>query len=330
MQTQNKIICIFGGTGFLGRHITQELARAGYRLKIATRIPESAYDLKPYGDIGQITPFQCNYHDPASIDDAVKGCYAVINLIGVLYEKGKNSFTHAHHHIPESIARVCAVEGVKKFIHVSAMGVENAKNAEKAGNTKNISKYLMSKLAGEKAIQEHYKGVTILRPSVVFGAGDSFFNMFAKLSCVLPFLPLIGGGKTKFQPVYVGDIADSILNIMQEKSDKFEGKIYELGGPEVVSFREIYEITLSHTNRRTKLVSLPWGIAKIQGAVFGLMPKPFLTLDQVKSLRFDNVMTAGAQGLADLGVEPTAMGTILPEYLICYRRGGRFANKKTA
>lgn len=315
----DKIICIFGGSGFLGKNITQDLARKGYRIKIATRIPESAYELKSYGTIGQITPVACNYNEEASIQNAVKGCYAVINLVGILYEKGKSKFKKAHIEVPETIAKCCASENVHRFIHISALGIENSS-----------SKYAKSKLQGEEAIKAHFPDVTILRPSVVFGPGDSFFNMFAKLSVFLPALPLIGGGKTKFQPVYVGDIAEAVTNIIEDKNGDFSGKTYHLGGPEVVSFKEIYEILFAETRRSCALVSIPWPLAKIQGAFMGLLPKPPLTLDQVKSLKFDNIVKGNVLTLEDLGVNPTAMKTILPRYLACYKKGGRFSDKKAA
>lgn len=318
MTAQDKIICIFGGSGFLGKHITQDLARAGYRVKIATRIPESAYELKTYGNVGQVVPFKCNYNDPASIQAAVHGCYGVINLVGILFEKGKSKFKRAHADIPQMIAEACADAEVEKFIHASALGIDKSK-----------SKYAKSKLEGEEVLHKVTPTVTILRPSVVFGAGDNFINMFAKLAVMLPALPLIGGGKTKFQPVFVGDIAQATLNIMNEESEKFEGGTYELGGPDVVSFKEIYEMILRETNRDRALVSIPWGIAKIQGFVFGLLPKPLLTLDQVSSLRTDNVLSKGAATLRDLGVEPTAMQSVVPKYLACYRRGGPFSGVST-
>ncbi len=316
---QDKVVCIFGGTGFLGRHVTQELARAGYRIKIATRVPESAYELKTYGGIGQIVPFQCNYRDEASVQQATKGCYAVINLIGVLYQRGKNSFKHAHVDIPKMIAVACQKNNVQKFIHISALGIDESQ-----------SKYAASKLEGEAAIKEAFPSATFLRPSVIFGAGDNFFNMFAKLSTVAPALPLIGGGKTKFQPVYVGDIAKAVCKIICNKSDEFNGETYHLGGPEVVTLKEIYEILLKETNRDRALVSIPWPLAKIQGMILGMLPKPLLTKDQVVSLKTDNIVRDGIKTFDDLDIEPTAMATILPEYLICYKRGGRFANKKSA
>jgi len=316
---KKQTICIFGGTGFLGQSITRELAKTGVRIKIATRIPESAYDLKPYGDVGQITPMTCNYNDDESITCAVQGCDVVINLIGILFEKGKSKFKKAHIETTTKIAQICAEQNIEKLIHVSALGIDQSQ-----------SKYAKSKLEGENQIKEIFPDVTILRPSVVFGAEDGFFNMFAKLASILPALPLIGGGKTKFQPVFVGDIADAITNIVTDKGEKFKEKTYELGGPEIVSFKEIYDILLDQINRKKILVPIPWTIAKIQGITLGLLPKPPLTLDQVRSLKTDNIVNEDALKLTDLGVTPTAMGSILPQYLKCYKRGGRFAHKKAA
>lgn len=317
MNTE-KIIGIFGGTGFLGHSIVQQLAGEGYRIKIITRHPESAYDLKLFGSVGQITPFFCDYSDE-SIQNAVEGCDFVINLIGILYQKRKNSFEHAHVELPTQIAKACDKKNVQRFVHVSALGCDKAE-----------SKYAQSKLKGEQAIQEAYSNVTILRPSVVFGPGDSFFNMFAKLSTFLPALPLIGGGNTKFQPVYVEDIADAVSNILKDTKNTYAGEVYELGGPDIVTFKEIYEILLQETNRNRALISISWGIAKIQGGVMGLLPTPPLTLDQVKSLKTDNVVSNDTKTLQDLGVTPTSMDVVLPTYLKTYRRGGKFADKKVA
>lgn len=311
-----KNVCIFGGTGFLGRYITQELARSGYRIKVATRMPEAAYDLKPSGNVGQVVPFQCDYKEAESIEAAIKDCDVVINLVGILFEKGKNKFTRVHAELPKVIAEISARHDVKKFIHVSAMGIDESK-----------SKYAASKVEGEKAIKKQFPNVTILRPSVVFGPGDSFFNMFAKLAVLLPALPLIGGGKTKFQPVYVDDIAKAIGVIVNEPNNEYEGQTYALGGPEVVTFKEIYQRLFTQINRKRALISLPWPIAKLQGAVFSLMPKPLLTKDQVVSLETDNIIRNGDKTFKDLGIIPTAMAAVLPDYLSCYKRGGRFCDK---
>lgn len=316
---KTKTACIFGGTGFLGRYVTQELARRGYRIKIATRMPESAYDVKLFGNVGQIVPYQCGYSDAESIVQAVSGCDVVVNLVGILFEKGKNKFGRIHAELPERIAKACAKQSVDKLIHVSALGVEQSK-----------SRYSASKKEGEDLVLKAFPSATILRPSVVFGPGDSFFNMFARLSTLLPALPLIGGGHTKFQPVYVGDIADAVGHIADNAGDKYNGETYALGGLEVLSFKEVYERVFKETGRSTALVSVPWFVAKMQGMAFGLMPKPLLTVDQVRSLKTDNIVPEGAKGFSDLGIEPTPIDSVLSDYLSCYKKGGRFADKKAA
>ena len=214
---KNKIACIFGGTGFLGRQIVRELAAQGYTIKVATRVPERAYFLKPAGAVGQVVPFQCDYSDKGNIEDAVRGADVVVNCIGLLFEKRKNAFQKAHVDIPSRIAAACAAQGVANFIHISALGVEKSK-----------AKYAKTKLAGEKAVHANFANAVILRPSAVFGENDSFFNMFAKMAQIAPALPLIGGGKTKFQPVYVGDVADAVMAAIGQKS--VQGQIFQLGG----------------------------------------------------------------------------------------------------
>ncbi|MEM6810857.1 MAG: complex I NDUFA9 subunit family protein [Pseudomonadota bacterium] len=316
MITDSKIVCVFGGTGFLGQAIVDDLAEAGFRVKIATRNPESAYELKVHGNVGQIASAYCDYRDEQSIDQAIEGCDFVINLIGILFEKGKNSFTHAHVDIPTQIAKSCTKHKVQKLIHVSALGIDE-----------NQSKYAKSKLKGEVAIKENFPDVTIFRPSIIFGPDDSFFNLFARLSSILPALPLIGGGQTKFQPIYVGDIAKATIATLLEPSDKFKGEVIEMGGPDIVSFKEIYEILLEQTKRKRLLLPLPFPIATLQGKVMGLLPQPPLTADQVTSLKFDNVISGQYKTIDDIGLNPTPMSVILPTYLKTYRKGGRFAEK---
>lgn len=317
MTTNNRKACVFGGSGFIGRQIVRELARQGYLIKVATRVPESAYFLKTAGTVGQIVPVACNYADEGDIRSAVQGCDVVINCIGVLYEKGKNTFTRLHTELPRNIAKACVYEKIDRFIHISAMACDV-----------NHSKYGKSKRNGELAVLENYPSATILRPSVVFGAEDNFFNMLARLSVVLPFLPLIGGGKTMFSPVYVGDVADSVIACL--KNDATKGQIYDLGGPETLSFKGIYERLFATTGRKKTLISLPWGIAKLQGSLLSLLPAPLLTADQVESLKTDNVPGGDLGTLADLGVSSTPMAAILPSYLERYRPGGRFGDKKRA
>lgn len=313
MPYEEKIATVFGGTGFVGRQIVRELAHLGYTIKVATRIPESAYFLKPCGAVGQVVPFACDYSDPQSMADAVKGADYVVNCIGILYERRCSTFKRAHVDTPAMVAKACHDEGVDRFVHISALGCD-----------KGSSKYAKSKFEGEQAVLENFSGATILRPSIIFGEDDGFFNMFAELSRYLPVLPLIGGGRTKFQPVYVGDVADCVIKALVEPSDKYVGKTYELGGVDVIDFKQVYELLFQYTGRKRKLVPLPFFIAKIEASFLGLMPKPLLTRDQVESLKADNVVQIGMPTIDDFGIAPKTMELILPTYLKRYRSGGRF------
>lgn len=318
MRTDSyKMACVFGGTGFIGRQIVRELAKAGYTVKVATRVPEKAFFLKPYGNVGQIVPFFCRSSDENAIRAAVQGCEVVVNCVGILFEKGKSTFTKIHTELPRSIAKACTAEKVGRLVHISALGCDESH-----------SKYGKSKLNGELAVHENFVRATILRPSVVFGVEDDFFNMFGRLATVLPALPLIGGGHTKFQPVYVGDIADAVMKAIAIPESA--GQTYELGGADILTFRQIYERLFAETGRKRLLISLPWGVAKLQGCVMGLLPKPPLTSDQVESLKTDNVVANGAKTLADLGITPTSLDVVLPTYLARFKPGGRFGDKKRA
>lgn len=320
MVFKNKIVTVFGGTGFVGRQIVKDLARQGVTVKVATRFPESAYFLKPCGAVGQIVPVACDYSDPVSVTEVVHGSDMVVNCIGILYQRGRRSrFQRAHVDIPNMIARACFDGLVKRFVHISALGCD-----------KGTSKYAKSKYAGEKAVLENFPGATILRPSVIFGEDDSFFNMFAELSRYLPFLPLIGGGRTKFQPVYVGDVAECAVKALLEPTEKFCGKIYELGGPEIVDFKEVYDLLFEHTGRRCALVPLPFFVAKCEAVFLSLLPKPLLTPDQVESLKKDNIVQPGQRGIDAFGVTAKSMDLILPTYLKRYRAGGRFGQVRPA
>ncbi len=309
----NKTACIFGGTGFIGRQIVRELAKRGVTIKVATRVPERAYFLRPAGVVGQVVPVQCDYNDADSIKSAVQGCDYVVNCVGLLYEKkGKQSFQHAHVDVPARIATACAKNTIKAFVHVSALGVEDSQ-----------AKYAQTKLEGEKAVQANFPKATILRPSVVFGEGDDFFNKFAEMARYAPALPLIGGGETKFQPVFVGDVADAAIQCLEDSAT--QGKVYHLGGPEKVTFKEIYERLFEYTGRKRLLVTLSYPIAKVQARLLSLLPVPPLTMDQVELLKSDNVVADGAIGFADLDIEPTGMDVVLPHYLETYRPGGRYS-----
>ncbi len=318
MRTDSyKMACVFGGTGFIGRQVVRRLADQGYTVKIATRVPERAYFLKTGGNVGQIVPFLCRSNDEQAIRAAVQGCEIVVNCVGILFEKGKSNFTKIHTELPRSVAKACAAEKVAHLIHISALGCDESQ-----------SKYGKSKLNGELAVLENFSRATILRPSIVFGVEDTFFNMFGRMATVLPALPLIGGGKTRVQPVYVGDVADAVIKVA--KSAETEGQTYELGGPDILTFRGIYERLFAETGRKRLLVSLPWGVAKLQGCMLGILPTPPLTADQVETLKTDNVVAADAKSLKDLDIVPTSLDVVLPTYLARFKPGGRFGDKKRA
>lgn len=322
MTTKRKIATIFGGSGFIGRHVVKRLAAEGYTVKIATRIPERAAALKTCGAVGQVVPFLCDYRDAASLREAIEGADVVVNCVAIRFQRGKNKFKRLHAELPGQIAEACARENVARFVHISALGVDQAQ-----------SEYARTKLEGERALLAACPWATILRPSVVFGPEDEFFNLFARLSVLAPLLPLIGGGKTRFQPVYAGDVAHAVMAaILMTPMGEVDprGKIYELGGPEIVTFREIYEMIFKFTGRRRLLVPVPFFLMKIKAFFLSLLPNPLITPDQVETLKVDNVVSGNALPLSALGIVPTGMGLVLPGYLETYRAGGRFADKKTA
>ncbi len=312
MSETQKIATVFGGTGFVGRQAVRELARAGYTVKVATRVPESAFFLRPCGTVGQIVPFACDFKNPESIGRAVQGAEVVVNCIGILFERRRGDFQKIHADLPAAIAAACAYEKVRRLVHISALGVD-----------KGTSVYARTKFEGEKNLLANFPKASILRPSVIFGEDDNFFNRFARMAQILPVMLLIAGGKTKFQPVYVGDVAAAAMAVLQ--NPQAAGHVFELGGPEVVSFREIYERLFRITHQRRPLVNLSFGLAKIKAGILGLMPDPILTKDQVESLKTDSVVTPGALGFTELGIVPASMDIILPTYLRSYRPGGKFA-----
>lgn len=322
MSITTKTATVFGGTGFVGRYIVRALAREGYLVKIATRVPERGYFLRPYGSVAQIVPLYCDYQDQVSIDRAVSGADVVVNCVGILYERRSGDFRRVHVDFARSIAESCARLKVTRLVQISALAVERAE-----------SRYAKTKLAGERAVFEAFPNATILRPSVIFGEEDRFFNLFASMAKFLPFLPLIGGGRTMFQPVYVGDVARAVmaaLTLPARGTDNPQGGIYELGGPETVSFKEIYQRIFEWTGTRRLLLPLPFALAKIQAWFLQLLPKPLLTPDQVTGLKTDNIVGVDALGLDALGVMPTGMALIVPPYLERFRKGGRFSDIKTA
>tara|TARA_Y100001001_G_scaffold159409_1_gene180321 strand:- start:928 stop:1962 length:1035 start_codon:yes stop_codon:yes gene_type:complete len=314
---QNTNITIFGGTGFIGHSLVKKLAQTGATLRIAARHPQKAYDLRPNGRVGQIVPLRCT-GDKESVERAVKGADIVINLVGILHEPKKYAFQKAHVELPDFIAQAASEHNVERFIHISALGIRES-----------ASKYAASKRDGEDAIMQSYPTATIIRPSIVFGPGDSFFNMFARMSMILPALPLIGGGQTKFQPVYVEDVTQAIMQCLQMGQTR--GQILSLGGPEVLSFKQLMKKMMRFTGRKRALMSLPWGIARVQASILSLFPKPLLTNDQVTSLKTDNIVKDGDIGLSDLGITPTPLDCVLPSYLSRFKPGGeRFSKDEDA
>lgn len=312
-----KVVTIFGGSGFVGRHVVRRLARLGCVVRVAVRRPSRAQFLKPMGDVGQIAPIRCDVTDDADVAEAVAGADAVINLVGILYEKGKIGFQAVHADAADRVARAAAKAGVARYVHMSALGAEEGAAA----------KYAASKAEGEARVRAAFPSAMIVRPSVVFGPQDGFFNLFAGLARFSPVLPLIGGGHTRFQPVYVGDVAEAIVKGLTEKATA--GKTFELGGPRVYTFKELMRLLLAQIKRRRLLLPIPWPLAEAQAAVLQLLPKPLLTPDQVTLLRKDNVCSGAFPGLKELGIEPTAAEVILPSYMDMYRPGGRFVGPGT-
>ena len=313
------LITVFGGSGFVGSQVVQDLARRGWRIRVAVRRPDRAYRLQTSGHVGQIQAVRCDATDPAQVEAALAGADAAINLIGILYEGGGRSFKALHVDAARNIAAACAAAGVDRLVHISAVGA----------NPESASRYAGTKAAGEMAVREVKPDAVVIRPSIVFGAGDGFLNRFASMATMAPALPLIGGGKTRFQPVYVGDVAQAIARAV-ERTDA-AGRTFELGGPEVLTFKEVLELILRETRRRNGLIPLPFFAARGIGSLAQLTGvvgiAPVLTRDQVVQLETDNVVADGAEGLAELGIEPTGVEAIAPSYLWRYRRGGQFSER---
>lgn len=314
MSYRTQVITVFGGSGFIGRHLIRRLAKSGAVVRIATRTPTKAGYLKTAGAVGQIVPFATDVTKDESVARALQGADIVINLIGVLYERGAQSFQAAHVEAAGRIARIAAATGVARLVHISALGADASVP----------SAYARSKAAGEAAVLAAYPEATILRPSIVFGPEDGFFNKFAAMAQIAPALPLIGGGATRFQPVYVGDLADAIVAALDLDSAK--GRTFELGGPRSYSFKELLELTLKEVHRKRYLVNVSWKAAETLGNVLEKVPllAPPLTRDQVELLKRDNVVSPGSAGFADLGITTlTSCEMILPTYLSRFIVGGR-------
>ena len=310
----DRVVTVFGGSGFIGRYVVQRLAKTGVRVNVAVRHVERAKFLKPMGNVGQITPIGCDVTDAESVARAVQGADAVINLVGILYPSGHGkNFDTVHRQAARTIAEAAKAVGAGALVHISAIGAD----------AESESAYARSKAAGEAAVREVFPDAVILRPGIVFGPEDAFFNRFAAMARLSPALPLIGGGHTLFQPVYVGDVADAVLRGLADA--RARGKIYELGGPKTYSFKQLMEVMLATIGRGRLLVPVPFCLAEIQAAFLQLLPVPPLTRDQVTLLKRDNVVAEGALTLADLDIEPTTLEVILPAYLERFRRGGHYS-----
>lgn len=311
-----QLVTIYGGSGFVGRYIARRMAKEGWRVRVAVRKPNEALFVKPYGSVGQVEPVFCNIRDDASVETVMTEADAVVNCVGVLSPSGKNTFEAVHVEGAERIARIAAAKGIARFVHVSSLGAGDA------------SDYGRSKARGDALVQHHMPGAMILRPSVIFGTEDEFFNRFAAMARLSPVLP-IAMGDTLMQPVYVDDVAKAAVMGVLGQAD---GGVYELGGAEVKSFRTLMEQMLEVIRRKRGLVEMPLPLARImagtldtlQSLSFGLYHNGTLTRDQLASLSVDNVVSEGSKGLQALGIEPTRLDTILPDYLWPFRDAGQY------
>jgi NADH dehydrogenase len=318
-SNQDTLVTVFGGSGFLGRNVVRALCKRNYRVRVAVRRPELAGHLQPIGRVGQIHAVQANLRYPASVEAAMRDSQAAVNLVGILAQSGAQTFDAVQTRGAETVARAAAAAGAR-MVHVSAIGADAASS----------SHYARAKAAGEKAVLAALPSAAIMRPSVIFGPEDQFTNRFAALARMAPALPLIGGGLTKMQPIYVGDVATAIADAVDGKARA--GGAYELGGPEVLTFREIMELILKITGRKRMLAPLPFGIAKLQSIFLQFAPGPMkLTPDQVELLRSDNVVSDAAKAagltLEALGIAPASMEAVAPQYLWRFRPAGQIKRK---
>lgn len=309
---ETRQITVFGGSGFLGRYVVRALAKKGWRIKVATRHPNRAFFLRPLGQVGQIGFVKCDVADAEEVEKALSGSHAAVNLTGILFQRGQ-SFQDAHVDGPQHIAEAAARGGLRALVHVSAIGADPQSD----------SHYAQTKSEGEKRVAQAFPAATILRPSLLFGPEDQFFNRFAELARFLPALPLIGGGRTRFQPVFVGDAAAALVAALDDP--KAQGKIYELGGPTIYSFKQLMEVMLAVIERKRLLVPIPFWLATLQAIFLQLLPNPLLTPDQVKLLRHDNLVSPTAHKIEELGIQPTTVEAEVPAYLWRFRSKGEYA-----
>ncbi|WP_316861119.1 complex I NDUFA9 subunit family protein [uncultured Cohaesibacter sp.] len=322
-KPSEQIVTVFGGSGFLGRHVVGALARRGYRIRVAVRKPNLAGYLQPLGTVGQIMAVQANLRDGQSVAKALSGSDAVINLVGILFETSRQKFSSVHRDGARRIAQAAKDAGVGRFVQISAIGADKASH----------SAYARSKAEGEEAVLTALPDAIIMRPSLLIGAEDDFFNKFAAMADLSPFLPLVGGGQTLFQPAFVGDVAEAIARAVDGELEA--GRIYELGGPDVKSFRNLLEMMIKETGKSRLLLPIPLWTASAMGWVFEKLPMtPVLTQDQVKLLKSDNVVSEQAtkegRDFAGIGINPTAIEAILPSYLWRYRDGGQYDHNPAA
>ena len=310
---KQKIATIFGASGFIGRHLIRRLTKKDFQIIAATRSPYLHGYLKPLGNPGQIDLEKVNLFDEERLRTLIKSSDVVINLVGILYETKKQKFEDIHAKFPDLLSKLCSELNIKKLVHISTLGINETVS----------SQYMQSKLKGEKNIINNFDRSVILRPSVIFGPEDRFFNQFASLAEFFPVLPLIGGGLTYFQPIYVEDIAKSIV-VVSEK-EEINNSIYELGGPQTFTFKELMKILLKQIKKKRFLVPIPYSFAKFQAKILQLLPKPLLTTDQVEMLKYDNIVTNNYPTIKDLKINPKTIESVLPDYIWRFRRGGQFA-----
>lgn len=316
------LVTVFGGSGFLGRHVVRELLRRRWRVRAAVRRPDLAGHLQPLGMVGWVQPVQANLRYRSSVDRAVTDADAVVNLVAILNESGRQRFDAVHAVGARAVAEAARGAKISRLVHVSAIGAD----------PESSSAYARTKAAGERAIVETVPDAVVFRPSIMFGPEDHFFNRFAAMARVMPAFPLFGGGHTRFQPVFVGNVARAIADAVEGNVRR--GMIYELGGPEVKTFRQCLELMLETIERRRLLVPLPWPLAFAAASVLQYLPKPLITVDQVRQLQVDNVVSenAVAEGrtFTGIGIDPTSLEAILPSYLYRFRPHGQFDRRRTA
>jgi NADH dehydrogenase len=302
---RGAVVTVIGGSGFLGNYVVRELAKTGATIKVVSRDPDKAAQLRVCGAVGQISFIKADVSKPSQLELAIQGSDAVINLVGILYNKGKYNFESMHVTAAGNVAKLCHNYRVKRLVHISALGVERSSHN---------SQYAKTKIAGEKTVLQYFSHATILRPSVIFGAEDNFTNMFNCMAKVSPVLPLIGGGNTKFQPVFVSDVAKAVVNCLKADPTLVCGKTFEIGGPHVYTIKEIIELILATGDRKRLLLPIPVFLAKIKAFFLEFMPHPLLTRDQVELLKYDSIVF-GKNGLATLGISPTHMESVLKTYI---------------